>query len=279
MGCRGRIISEPLRLIGLNAWGGTCWPALADWLPGCGAEILCLQEVIRTPGAAPDWLEYKDPNRRLDQRAHLFSDVSNLLPRQQGFFAPAARGPLKNGTTTVTTEHGLGLWVDHRMTVSGLSQEFLFGTYRANGWGPEPVPRALQLMRLTVPEENRSVAVVNLHGIREPSGKGDTAARTKQQDRLCAAIERFHDPDEPLIVTGDFNLLPGSGMFDALSEFGLEDLGARYGVTDTRTELYSKPNRFADYTLVNDLVDVVHFEVPAEPLLSDHRPMILDFRI
>jgi endonuclease/exonuclease/phosphatase family metal-dependent hydrolase len=56
------------------------------------------------------------------------------------------------------------------------------------------------------------------------------------------------------------------------AKWGLRDLG---GQQDTRTTLYPKAIRHANYMLVSASVDVKSFEVPADPVVSDHRPMIL----
>ncbi|MEL7344633.1 MAG: hypothetical protein AAFN59_07210, partial [Pseudomonadota bacterium] len=75
---------------------------------------------------------------------------------------------------------------------------------------------------------------------------------------------------------GEFNLLPESACFDVFAEAGLHDLVRRHGIADTRTHLYSKPGRHANYCLVTDNLPVKSFAAPPEPVVSDHRPLILD---
>ena len=135
-----------MRIISLNAWGGAEWPELSRWLPGCDADVLFFQEVIRAPQPVPEWLMYKDPYRTLDQRGDLMADVSSRLPGHQPYFAPAARGPLAAATgKAFTTEHGLGAWVDRNLAVTGVAQSALYGRYRRDGWGDEPVPRVARV--------------------------------------------------------------------------------------------------------------------------------------
>lgn len=61
----------------MNAWGGAMFDELADWLPSCGADVLCLQEVTRTAGL-DGWTSFQDAERQLPQRANLFADVGGL---------------------------------------------------------------------------------------------------------------------------------------------------------------------------------------------------------
>lgn len=70
--------------------------ALADWLPGCGADVLCLQEVTRTPGLG-GWTSFEDAERHLPQRANLFDDVRRALPAHQAIFV--ASTPARSPTT------------------------------------------------------------------------------------------------------------------------------------------------------------------------------------
>ncbi len=267
-----------MKLVSLNAWGGREWDALHEWIPKTGADILCLQEVTRAPVPSPDWLHYSDPNRRLAQRADLFRDVSRLLPEHVGHFAPATRGMLRTEDGRhVPSEHGIAVWVRRHLALSHLVQDFVWGAFRADGWGAEPVPRALQMGRIDGLAGNGSVAFAHFHGLRHPAGKADTPERRAQSARLVSHLGGFAKPGEPLILAGDFNVLPDNPMFAELAALGLRDQIAAHGVNDTRTSLYAKPQRFADYLLSTPAVHIRSFDVPAEPEVSDHRPLILSF--
>ena len=269
-----------LRFVTLNAWGGRCWPALDAWLPRCEADVLGLQEVTRAPLRAPPWLRYVDPSRTLDQRSDLFGDVSAALPAYQPCFAPATRGALidPNGREWAS-EHGIATWVAPHLAVTERWQGFVHGAYRHDGWGPEPVPRTFQAMRVVEPTTGRSVLLAHLHGLRDPMGKGDTPARAAQARRIADVVAGIAAPDEPVALGGDLNLLPGSETFDILAGIGLTDLVVARGIADTRTPLYAKPERHANYMLVNDRVRVVAFDALAEPVVSDHRPLVLDLEV
>ncbi len=271
-----------MRIISLNAWGGQLWDALSDWLPRCGADVLLLQEVTRAPEPLPEavrdgWLEYRDPYRHLWQRADLLADVKALLPGWQAAFAPAARGPLGSpDATMLRSEHGIAAFFAPRLAVVGQASGFIHGGFRADGWGPEPVPRPMQAFRVFDPSSAATRVVAHLHGLREAAGKGDTPARAAQAERIASLLGAFADGHEEIVLAGDFNLLPDSATFGRLARLGLRDLVTAHGHTDTRTSHYGKPVRHADYMLVSGGVPVAAFDVPAMPEVSDHRPLVLD---
>lgn len=265
-----------MKIVSLNAWGGQVWSALRDWVVGCAPDVLCLQEVTRAPVPSPAWLRYVDPYRSLDQRADLFGDISALLPQHQAFFAPATRGVLQDAEgRDVASEHGLGMWVRRDLAVTRISQAFVNGAFRADGWGPEPVPRTMQVMQVVDPATDRVVSVGHVHGLRDPAGKDDTPARVAQATRIAAQFAALWEGNGPAVLAGDFNVLPDSATFDALRAIGLHDLITHHGITDTRTALYAKTLRFADYMLVSADLRDAPFEVPGTPVVSDHRPLIL----
>ena len=79
------------------------------------------------------------------------------------------------------------------------------------------------------------------------------------------------------ILCGDFNLLPDTQSLAILeTECNLVNLIKTHNIPTTRSPLYLKPEKFADYTLVSRDIEVKHFEVPNVEV-SDHLPMILEF--
>lgn len=264
-----------MRLICLNAWGGQEWEALRDWLPTTNADILCFQEVTRAPVPSPDWLMYCDPPRReLRQRADLFADMSALLPNHIGLFQPAMRGTLEDEAgRNVPSEHGNALFHAKRLSLTHQRQDFVTGAFR-QGFLPQPGPRPFHIARLEV--EGRGLWVAHLHGLYDPAGKGDTPARAAQAERLVQLITEAWDRREPLILCGDLNVRPGSKTLRAIESLGLIDQVAAHGITDTRTALYTKPERYADWVFTSPDLPIRSFTVPADPIVSDHRPLILE---
>lgn len=265
-----------LRIVSLNVWGGKLHAPLVDYLSTVDADVLCLQEVVRTPGARSEWLTYRDGDTVLPQRANLFEEISAVLPGHDAFFCPTARGVLFDGEESVFSEFGLATFIRRSHAVVGQALDFVHGTFSASGWGPHPRSRNAHCIRLFDYESGIPLTIAHMHGLRDLAGKGDTPVRRRQADALAAIVRRVWPGSERLVVCGDFNVLPDSVTFEVLGGLGLTDLITSHGLTDTRTSYYGKQGRFADYVLVTPQVQVERFEAVAEPEVSDHRALLLD---
>jgi endonuclease/exonuclease/phosphatase family metal-dependent hydrolase len=267
-----------MRIVSLNAWGGAMYDALAEWLPTCGADVLCLQEVTRTPGVS-GWTTFTDGERELPQRADLCDDVRRLLPDHQATFVASDAGPVVDGDGRAhRQEFGIAAFVAPHLTVIGHATDFVHGEFTDHAvWAIADRPRVAHAVRFVdhtaADRPAQVVTVVHLHGLRDPAGKHDTPARAAQAQRLAALVERARGSGDLVVVCGDLNLLPDSETFRILGDIGLTDL---VGTADTRTSRYTKPSRHANYALVSDPGAVTTFTVPATPEVSDHRPLVLD---
>ena len=266
-----------MRILSLNAWGGKLYAPLLDYLAAVDADVLCLQEVVNTPGSTEAELTYRDGDHVLNQRTNLYEDIKHVLPRHESRFFPASRGVLYDGQgRTHASEFGLATFTRHGLPVIGAAMSFVHGAFSADGWGDHPRARNAHCVRLFDPASAAPVTIAHMHGLRDPAtGKADSEIRRRQAERLAALIRTVWQPGERLVVCGDFNVLPGSSTFEVLAELGLSDLVTGRGHADTRTSHYAKPERYADYMLVNDAVRVTSFEVVAEPEVSDHRALVL----
>jgi endonuclease/exonuclease/phosphatase (EEP) superfamily protein YafD len=267
-----------LRIISLNAWGGAIHAPLIDYVANADPDVLCLQEVTRTPSAKFDWLVYRDRGDELPQRANLVDEIAALLPNHAVFFCPTARGDLFQGDRFFASEFGLATFVRKSLPVIGGALGFVHGNFSARGWGPHPRARNAHCVRLFNYDDDFSITIAQTHGLRDIAGKGDTPARVAQANSLVGLIQGVWNNKERLVVCGDFNVLPDSATFTVLSQLGLTDLVTSRGFTDTRTSYYAKGGRFADYMLVTPSVDVINFDVVTEPEVSDHRPLLLELR-
>jgi hypothetical protein len=262
-----------VRIVSLNAWGGAVHDRLAAWLPAVGGDVVCLQEVTRTADLT-GWTTFTDGERSLPQRADLFDDVRGLLPGHRARFAASDAGPVVDGDgRRHRQEFGLGLFVAERFASIGAGTRFVHGRFTDHDeWPTGGRPRLAQAVRLRGGPD-RVVTVVQLHGLRDPAGKGDTPARRAQAERLAELVDDVRRPGDVTVVCGDLNLLPTSETFQVLGGLGLVDLVREAG---TRTSYYGKPVRHASYLLVSDPSAVRHFEVLAEPAVSDHCALVLD---
>ncbi|MHA3914421.1 endonuclease/exonuclease/phosphatase family protein [Halovulum sp. GXIMD14793] len=222
-------------------------------------------------------MDYRDGDHRLPQRAALYSEIAAALPDHAGMFCPAARGDLWVGEQAVPSFWGLATFVRNTIPVISQRQGFVHKTYGADGYGDHPRSRNAHAIRLYDHQANRAVTVLQTHGLRDPAGKHDTPERQKQADRLAKMARAVAEPGDALIICGDLNVEPQSETLRILGDLGLTELVTTGGFSGTRSALYPKPGRFADYMLINDRVKVTRFDVISTPVVSDHCPLLLDF--
>jgi endonuclease/exonuclease/phosphatase family metal-dependent hydrolase len=263
-----------VRIVSANVWGGALADDLLKWLPGCGAHILCLQEVTRTPGLT-GWTRFTDGERSLPQRAALLNDVRARLPEHQAIFLTSDSGPVHDDTgRTYRQDFGLATLVGEDLPIVGVDSAFVHGQFTDHvEWPAGDRPRIALAVQTIDRAVGRSVWAVQVHGLRDPSGKVDTPARRRQAGRLAELVRRIRGPLDLVVVCGDFNLLPDSETFSILAEAGLTDL---VGTADTRTSHYRKAVRHASYMLISEIAAVKQFEILDKPEVSDHRALILD---
>jgi endonuclease/exonuclease/phosphatase family metal-dependent hydrolase len=262
-----------MRVVSLNAWCGGMLGPLTTWLPGCGADVLCVQEVTWTPGY-DGWVTYTDPDRTSRQRASLFTDLRRALPEYQAHFFTYDTGPVSCEDGVLRRQHfGIATLVASHLPIIGGETSFVHGTFADHdAWPAENRGRAAHAVRV-VDGKAGCVTIGHFHGVRMAAGKQDTPDRRRQAERLVALLDRVRHPGDVVVLAGDFNVLPHSETFEILGRAGLSDL---VGQTGTRTSVYPKPGRHADYLLVSDRAVVASFEVLLTPEVSDHRPLVLD---
>ena len=76
-------------------------------------------------------------------------------------------------------------------------------------------------------------------------------------------------------MCGDFNLLPNTQSLAILEE-GMRNLIKEFGITSTRSELYTKSEKYADYILTSPDIAVHDFKVFSDTI-SDHLPLMVEF--
>lgn len=260
----------------LNGWGGTLHEEARAYLVREAPDVLCLQEVVHTPAANKDWLDYRDGDHVLPQRANFFQDISAALPEHVAIFCPAAQGILWDGDETVPSQWGLATFVHRRFPIVGQMQGFVHKGFSPDGYGEHPRSRSAHVVRLHDFDLGKPITIAHMHGLRDLRGKIDTPERLAQAQRLVGLVQAVAEPGDRLVVCGDFNVEPDSQTFGILASLGLKDLVVGRGHSDTRTSHYKKPGRYADYMLVNETVEVLAFTVVEQPEVSDHRPLLIE---
>lgn len=123
-----------------------------------------------------------------------------------------------------------------------------------------------------------------VHGTPMPGDKQDTPIRLNFSRKI---INIAKNGAKPIIIGGDFNLMPDTKSIRGLTEAGFVNLIKKFNIKTTRNRLAwdfykNEPGfikqYFADYCFVSKNIKVKSFEVP-EVEVSDHLPLILDFEV
>lgn len=196
-------------------------------------------------------------------------------------FAPlyVAKAVTKNGEVTRDfggkAEQGSLLLSKYKLLSH--KNEFYYNEYRyeydATEFREKDWCRSIQNVILNV--DGRKLQIINVHGIWNKDKLGDE--RTIAQSEFI--LSRIRE-DIPVLVVGDFNLLPNTESIKMLNE-KMTNLIEKFGVTSTRPKFddgLDKGEFVCDYIFVNDKVKVNDFKV-LEDEVSDHLPFILDFDI
>jgi len=253
-----------MKLICLNTWGGLAGrEKLLGFLNAHrDADVLCLQEVWSARYHGLDGAVAG--GHPLDQDAIMVKgkqEISALLDRHRVFFHPHH-----------LADYGLMMLVAKRLDVVDSGDVFV---HRERGYVPEGDighhARNVQFVTIETPQGR--VSVMNFHGLWNGRGKGDSDDRLAQSRRI---LDFLGGRREPFVLCGDFNLAPDTQSLRMLEDAGLKNLVAEFGVVSTRTSLYARPERFADYVFVSPGVDVFAFRVLRDEV-SDHAPLMLRF--
>ncbi|BCH59723.1 metal-dependent hydrolase [Agrobacterium vitis] len=264
-----------MKIMCLNGWGGKLHNDLLSYLGLEAPDILCLQEVVNSPEAEKDWLTYRDRDHVLPQRANFFRDVADILPDHAAIFCAAAQGVLWDEGHPVPSQWGLATFVHKSLPIIGQAQGFVHKEFSPHGYGEHPRSRIGHAIRVYDFQQDRTICIAHMHGLRDLNGKADTPERALQAHKLMELASFVAMQDDALIVCGDFNVEPDSETFKILKKLALTDLVTTRGFKGTRTSHYLKSGKFADYLLVNENVRVLDFSVVTEPEVSDHCPLVL----
>jgi len=244
-----------MKLITLNTWGGRVGePILEFFQHHSDVDIFLLQEVFHH-GTAQTMFHTKENKR-------LFHDVSDILIDHLGYFAPAQND-----------EWGLAAFIRKSVAVTDQGDIFVYRTKDAMvGQDGSTVGKNLQYLQIALGD--RKITVMNFHGLWNGRGKTDTEDRLGQSRKI---IEFVKSLTGDFILAGDFNLRPDTQSLRMLErELGLKNLIEEHRISSTRTSLYGKPERFADYVLLTPGLRVKDFRVLPDEV-SDHAALFLEF--
>lgn len=141
---------------------------------------------------------------------------------------------------------------------------------------------------LTLKQAGTTMTILNVHGTsrafrdgvwQENDDKQDFSARIEQSQ---AILECTQSQNHPVIIGGDFNILPDTESLEIFRRAGYRDLIREYHIDTTRNhhswDKHPQKFLFSDYCFVSPELSVKSFEVPNVEV-SDHLPMILEIEL
>ncbi|MFA9262554.1 MAG: endonuclease/exonuclease/phosphatase family protein [Undibacterium sp.] len=129
--------------------------------------------------------------------------------------------------------------------------------------------------------QGKQFSVLNVHGIAHVTPgmdtKQDVPSRILQSETFLSAVS---DRNNPIIIGGDFNLLPDTESVDLFRRAGYRDLIREYSILTTRNHLAwdrfpGEDFKYSDYVFLSPYLAVREFSV-LDIEVSDHLPMIVE---
>lgn len=97
--------------------------------------------------------------------------------------------------------------------------------------------------------------------------------RERQLEFLSRMIKQYR---EPLVMAGDFNSFQGKHeLADLINDTGLRNVNTAGNPTFPAW----KPRKELDFILVSEEINIERFKVLSQVRLSDHLPLLLDFKV
>jgi endonuclease/exonuclease/phosphatase family metal-dependent hydrolase len=243
-----------VKLITLNIWGAQVKKPFVEFVErNKDVDIFCLQEVY---DKAENLLSTHYPN----VSHSIFTELQTLLPEHQGFFRPVVKGV-----------YGIAIFIKKAFPVLEEGEILIHRNdkYSEATESSGHHSRNLQWIKFGLNQKN--FTVFNVHGLWNGMGKTDTPARLAQSKRIKEFVDTAVGPK---ILCGDFNLRPDTKSI-ALLEGDMRNLIKEYAIQSTRTSIYGKEEKYADYVFVSPEIEVRDFKVLPDEV-SDHAALFLE---
>lgn len=251
--------SGHMKLLCLNTWGGRAGlpGLLAFFKQNWDVDIFCLQEVWN--GGEHTLDNVAAGQRMLKVDFQLLRDIRNVLPHHAPHFLPQ-----------YLDFFGMAMFIHKDCAVIDTHVRPI---YREPGYiSPDDIAdhgRLLQAITINIEQGPRTI--MQTHGAWQPGGKKDTPERLLQSQKI---LEFSRELSHPSILCGDLNLSLNNESIRLLEEGGFKNLVREYNIISTRTSLYIKPERHADYIFASEGIQVQDFCVLPDEV-SDHSALLL----
>lgn len=250
-----------MKIITLNTWGGRIYKELIDFFNNHqDIDVLCFQEVLKGGKGQTSRGEIKS----------LYEDIGNTLTNHAGYFSEYGDGGYySEKSKDLDFKYGIACFVRKNFEQSFIEGIALYDPEKK--WSDYDGRFAAGASLAVVVSD---YTIVNVHGLWQGSMKKDSEARLEQSKRI---INLANKTGGRKIICGDFNLEPQTESIKMIENLPTKNLIKKYGVASTRTSLYTKDVKFADYIFISDDGKVIDFKVLADEV-SDHSPLYLELQ-
>lgn len=245
-----------MKIISLNIWGGRVNKEFINFIKRhTDVDIFCFQEVYKDAVEPLKNTEFEEI-----AKYESYYLLKELLPDHELIFHPAFLGI-----------YGIGICVKKSIQVTSIGEFFI---YKEKGYIPtgELGRHARNLQYIQFESNSELITVINVHGLWNGKGKTDTDERIEQSQKIAEFIRSLKTQ---IVLCGDFNLRLDTKSIAMLEATGLKNLIKEYNIPSTRTSLYTKPEKHADYIFTSPNIKVKQFEVLPDEV-SDHSPLLLE---
>lgn len=253
-----------MKIICLNTWGGKAGKEkILDFFHTYKntVDIFCLQEMWRAPyGHLGSYKAGGVDMRDEEIMVYGVDEISKVLKGHNTFFRPHH-----------LDDYGLMMSVHKDIAVHEEGEVFVHKFKNFIPVGDVGL-HARNVQFVKIMHRETPYTIMNFHGLWNGKGKTDSVDRIEQSKKIAELIKTI---EGEVVICGDFNLLPDTKSIKMLEEAGLVNLIKEYRITSTRTSLYSKSEKFADYIFVSKGVSVKDFKVLSDEV-SDHTPLYLE---
>jgi endonuclease/exonuclease/phosphatase family metal-dependent hydrolase len=243
-----------MKLISLNIWAGHCYENLMNFIQlNKDVDIFCFQEVY---SEVHQKIEPKEPGAR----RNIFECIEDILPDHYGIFCPI-----------MDYTYGMATFVRKGISILKQGSRWIYQNPEIVVDDPSH-SRCLQYNILRFAD--KKIGIFNIHGLWNGRGKGDSPERIAQTECILNFAKTF---DCPVLLCGDFNLMLDTESV-AIIETEYQNLIRKYNINSTRSNLYTKPERYADYIFIPKGINVSDFQV-YNLEVSDHLPLVVSMEI
>lgn len=251
--------SSFMKLISLNTWGGQAGiQELLDFFKSHqDVDVFCLQEIFN---GTTSFLN-TDKERAKGKTYDLLTRIQEALPGYNSFFSPQLK-----------EDYGIAIFVRKEISVLSSGEYFV---HKFKGFIPEGslALHARTINYIQVSNNGKLLNIVNVHGLWDGGAKSDTPDRRAQSEKIITQLSQM---EGEIVFAGDLNLGIETESIKMIENSGLRNLIKEFGISSTRTHLYEKQERFADYVFVSTGVTIKDFQVLPN-VVSDHAPLYLEF--